>query len=164
MTFRADRVPAWLVLPVVISTADHQTLLGPNNLRSNAEAVARQTFGHRGRMQSSMPDIGNVAGEEAPGGVPVCLLVVAHLAAPLGFVDPSAMTPGGVVANAVGRVGDHQVGRHSCEQSSDSGRICAVTASNAVRSRRPYLPDSRNRLRLQFWNVVFIGTAGLRWK
>ena len=51
MAFGAHRVPAGLMLPVIIAAADDQPLLGPDDLRADGEALALQAVGNGRGLQ-----------------------------------------------------------------------------------------------------------------
>src|SRR4029077_4537481 len=82
----SHRVPARLMLPMVIAAADHQPLLGPDDLRPDGEALAGKALCHRGGVQGTVPHVGDGAGKARPCGGPIGALVVAHLADPRGLV------------------------------------------------------------------------------
>src|SRR5450759_3830988 len=110
MACRAHRIPAWLMLPMVVAAAEHQPLLGPNDLRTDGEAIVRKTVRNRRGVQGAVPDVGDVAREQGPSGSPVCLVVITDFAPSSGMVDAQAMTPSRIVVDPVGRVGDHESG------------------------------------------------------
>ena len=90
------RVPARLVLPVVVAAGEHQPLLGPDDLGADGEAAGDEALGHRGRVQGSVPDVGDLAGEERPGFAPVGAVVVQDLAGALGRGErPAALRQAG---------------------------------------------------------------------
>jgi hypothetical protein len=51
------------MLPMIISAAHHKSLLCPDDLRANGEAMLDQTFRDSRGVQGTVPDIGDVAGE-----------------------------------------------------------------------------------------------------
>src|SRR5215469_8313303 len=61
----AHRVPAGLVLPVIIPTAQGEVLLDPDDLRAQLQRAGRQTGGDDIAVQCSVPDVGDVAGKHA---------------------------------------------------------------------------------------------------
>ena len=81
----AHGIPAGLVLPVIIAAAQHQPVLGPDDLRADVEAAGVEALGHRRGVQRAVPDIGDVAREQRPGLAPVGAVVVQHLAGALGL-------------------------------------------------------------------------------
>jgi len=56
-------IEARLVLPVIITSAQHQAILGPDDLRSDIEAGGLKAVGNRGSMQRTVPDISHIAPE-----------------------------------------------------------------------------------------------------
>ena len=59
------RVPAGLMLPVIIPTAQGEVLLDPDDLRAQLQPASRQAGGDDIAVQCSVPDIGDVAGKSA---------------------------------------------------------------------------------------------------
>ena len=59
----AHGIPAGLMLPVVIAAAQHQPVLGPDDLRADVETGGNQTVGHSRCVEGAMPNIGHVAGK-----------------------------------------------------------------------------------------------------
>jgi len=57
-----------------------------------------------------VPDVGDIAGKQAPSGPPVCLVVVADPPASGQPIHPQAMTPSRIVIDPIGRIGDHEFG------------------------------------------------------
>ena len=53
-----DGIPAGLVLPMVMTMAEHQPVLGPDHLRPDAEPARNQAPGHGGGVQGAVPDVG----------------------------------------------------------------------------------------------------------
>ena len=104
----AHRIPAGFMLPVIVTAAEDQPVLGPDDLRPDGEARVRQAVGHGRGMQRAMPDIGDITREQRPCLAPVGPVVVQHLAGAFGLRGPGLVAPGGIVFDAVGRVGDHQ--------------------------------------------------------
>ena len=52
------------MLPMIVAAAEHQPLLGPDDLRAHASRRPPGS-GHRRRMQRAVPDVGHVAGNSA---------------------------------------------------------------------------------------------------
>src|SRR5450759_3316770 len=135
MAFRAHRIPARFMLPVVIAAAHYKSLLRPNNLRADAETLAYEALGDSRGVQGAVPNVGNVAGEQSPCGSPVCLVVVTDLSASCRPVHPQAMTPSRIVIDPIGRIGDHEFGCWVAQQRGDSRRVRTVPTGNPVRAR-----------------------------
>ena len=72
------------MLPVVVAAAEHQALLGPDDLAADGEASDLEALGDRRGLQRAVPDIGDVAGEQRPGVAPVGAVVVQHPAGAAG--------------------------------------------------------------------------------
>ena len=89
---------------------ENQTFLGPDDLGADVEAAGDKAFRDRGRVQRPVPDIGHIAGEEGPGLAPVGAVVVQDHAGALGLLAGQRfVAPGGIVFDAIRRVGDHEV-------------------------------------------------------
>src|SRR5450759_5860971 len=101
MTLGSHRIPAGLMLPVIIAAAHDQSLLGPNDLRADGEAVVDKTVRNCRGVQGAVPDVSDVAFEQAPGSCPVCLVVVTDLSASGRSVHSQAMTPSRIVIDPV---------------------------------------------------------------
>src|SRR5450432_2109488 len=56
-----NRIPAWLVLPMVVTPAQSEVLLRPDNLGPNLKASRAQRRRYLARMKTGVPDIGNIA-------------------------------------------------------------------------------------------------------
>src|SRR5262245_32191280 len=96
-TFRTHGVPAWLMLPVIMAAAKNQSLLGPNDLRTDCEALALKCSSDGGCMEGSVPDIGDAAGEQGPCGFPVRPPIIADFGATRGMVHTHSMAPSWIV-------------------------------------------------------------------
>ncbi len=81
----AHRIPAGLVLPMIIAAAEREAVLGPDDLRADLEVAALQAGLDGRRELAGVPDVGDVAGEQRPGRAPVRLVVVVDLAELAGF-------------------------------------------------------------------------------
>jgi hypothetical protein len=116
----SDRVPARLVLPVIVPAGEREAVLAPDDLGTDLEAAGLERFLHNAGEAAGMPDIGDLAGKERPGLAPVGGVVVRHPAHLAGAgVHPGTSPPVRLVVDPVGRVGDHQVGRDSGQQLGD---------------------------------------------
>jgi hypothetical protein len=131
---------------MVITPANHEPLLRPDDLSADAEALAAQAFGDSGGVQGAMPDIGYVAPEGSPCRFPVCLRVVADLAASRRLVDTCAVAPGRVVINTVERVSHHEVGRNAGEQAGNRVGVRTVAAGYSVRACAPDISERSDDL------------------
>src|SRR5262245_14250882 len=72
----AHRVPARLVLPVVVTARKREAILGPDDLRADLKARGLERGLHRASVPPGMPAIRYVAREERPRLEPVCAIVV----------------------------------------------------------------------------------------
>src|ERR1700716_15412 len=59
----AHRIPAGFMLPVIITAADHQSLLDPDDLRADGEAKTDEAFGDSRGMERSVPNVRDCTGE-----------------------------------------------------------------------------------------------------
>ena len=125
------------MLPVIISPAENEPVLGPDDLRPDGKTGGGQAFGDGRGMQRAMPDIGHIAGKQRPGRAPVGTIVVQHLAGPFGLGRARLVAPGWVIFHAIGRIGHHQERLHIAQQPSDHIGGCAVAADQTVRSQLP---------------------------
>ena len=67
-------------LLVKIAAAQDKVRLGPDNLGAQLEPASGETGGNDVAVQSSVPDIGNIPGEQRIGFSPIGAVVVEHLA------------------------------------------------------------------------------------
>ena len=56
------------MLPMVIAAAHDKPLLGPDDLRADAETLAYQALCDGRGVKGAVPDIGDVAWKQGPGG------------------------------------------------------------------------------------------------
>src|SRR6201981_3900837 len=104
----AHRVPAGFMLPVIIAAAQGEVLLDPDDLRAQLQPASRQAGGDDIAVQCSVPDIGDVAGEQRIRLSPIGTVVVEHLTlSELAGAEPAARSPGRLVADPIRRIGDH---------------------------------------------------------
>ena len=76
----AHRVPAGLMLPMIIAAAQGEVLLGPDDLRPRLEAASSETSGGDLAVQSPEPDIDNIPGEQSMGFPPAGAMIIEYLA------------------------------------------------------------------------------------
>ena len=160
----ADRVPARLVLPVVVAAAEHQPLLGPDDLAADREAAGVEAVGDGGGVQRPVPDVGDLAGKQRPGLAPVGPVVVQHLAGAPGRGGARPVAPGRVVGHAIGRIGRHQMRPHPAEQPRHVGGIGGAAAEQPVAAEQPEVagPRDRHRRRLGRRLLARVGGGGVR--
>ena len=92
------------MLPVIITTAEREMLLRPDDLRAQLEPTSRQTDGGDVAEQSRVPDISDIAGKQCISLLPVDAIVVEHLAScePVG-IAAAVRSPGRIVVDPIGR-------------------------------------------------------------
>jgi hypothetical protein len=71
-----DGIPARLVVPVIVASADCEITLSPDDLGAELKTAGDQAVADGAGKQAGMPDVGDVAREERPGFAPVRLRVV----------------------------------------------------------------------------------------
>src|SRR5690606_13430937 len=76
----ANGVPRRLVLPVVMTAADREAGLAPDDLGTHIEPARLDRVGHLRCEATRVPDVGNVAGEQRVRLAPVHAVVIADLA------------------------------------------------------------------------------------
>src|SRR5215471_7600509 len=129
----AHGVPARLMLPMIIAAAQREMLLRPDDLRAQLEPATRQPGGGDIAMHRPMPDIGGISREQRIGLLPVGAIVVEHLPLrELAGTAAVACSPGRVVSDPIGRIGDHQGRLRSCQYQRDISGAGAVAAANHV--------------------------------
>ena len=141
------RVPTRFMSPLVIAATDDQARLVPDDLATNVKADSKQGGFHLAGVQASVPDICNITRKQRPSLTPIRVIVIEDLAESLsGAADPSLTPPSGIVADAVGRVGDHQVRLDAAEHALDVRGDRAVAAEEAVPSEQPQIARLRHRM------------------
>src|SRR5258707_13774374 len=106
----AHGVPAGLVLPVVVTAAEHEPWLGPDDLGADVEVAAGKTGCDFARMQRTVPNVRHRARKEGSGRATVRTVIVGDAFGPGAVVNAGALSPRRIVGNAIRRVGDHQLG------------------------------------------------------
>ena len=150
-------VPAGLVLPVIIATAQCEMLLRPHDLSAQLQSASRQSGADDVAVHGPMPDIGDIACKQCKGVPPVGAIIIEHRAArTLAGTKAAARPPGRLVANPVRRIGDHQVRLRSLQNRRDIRRAGAVAAANPVVSQQPYVAEPADRLIEDFRDAVRI--------
>src|ERR1700720_3990280 len=154
----AHGVPAGFVLPMIIAAAQGEVLFGPDDLSARLQPASRQTGGGDIAVQSPVPNIGDIPGEQRIGLPPVDAIVVEHLALrQLAGTEAAARSPGRIVADAIRRIGDHQMRPRSRQHWRDIRRARAVAAADPVVSQQPYVAEPSDRLFGYFRDAVRIG-------
>src|SRR4051794_5171108 len=122
----ADSVVSRLMAPVVVAPADHQAAFVPDDLGSNGKARRIETCLHLTGVKRPVPDVSNSAGKQRPGFSPVGSVVILDSAGgEVAWRGCKALAPGGVVADPIGRIGDHQVRRDPIQR---AGNVVSVRA------------------------------------
>src|SRR5215470_8724486 len=107
----AHRVPAGFMLPVIIAAAQGEVLLDPDDLRAQLQPAGRQAGGDDIAVQCSVPDIGDVAGEQRIRFSPIGAIIVEYLASgERAGAETAARSPGRLIADPIRRIGDHELG------------------------------------------------------
>src|SRR5580692_4917815 len=154
----AHSVPAGYVLPMIVATAQGEVLLGPDDLSARPQPASREIGDDDVAVQSSVPGIGDIPGEQRIRLPPVGAVVVEHLALrQLAGTEAAARSPGRIVADAIRRIGDHQMRPRSRQHWRDIRRARAVAAADPVVSQQPYVAEPSDRLFGYFRDAVRIG-------
>src|SRR5215472_4053885 len=105
----SDDIPAGLMLPVVMATANSEVLFSPNNLGADLKTTAEQTFSDNGAPEGSMPNISNRAREQLPSLSPVRTGIIIWLIGnPSRFPEQFLLvTPGWLILDPIGWVSNH---------------------------------------------------------
>ena len=116
---------------MIMAAAQREVLLSPDDLSTQLEPAIAQVGGDNVAVQRAVPHIGDIAGKQRIGLLPVGAVVVEHFAArqPAATVI-ARCSPGRVVLDAIRRIGDHQVRGRSRQHRSDIGFARAVAAAN----------------------------------
>src|SRR4030081_1800302 len=106
----AHRVPARLMLPMIMAAAEGKPVLGPDDLRAHLEAGGLKGLLDLARMPTRMPDICDRAGKKRPGFPPVAAIFVRYLAEFAGVeIDAGTFPSRRIVACAIGRSANHHL-------------------------------------------------------
>src|SRR5579863_712312 len=128
MSCAPHRVPARLVLPVVMPAAHDQGGLRPYDLTADLKAARFQAVRDRRSMESTMPNVRYIAREKSPRLAPVGAVIVADLAHAIRVIHACALPPLGVILNAIGLVRHQQGGFHVAQHARDSLVVCRIAA------------------------------------
>src|SRR5215472_11499412 len=153
----AHGVPAAYVLPVIIAAAQREMLLRPDDLSAQLEPATRQAGGDDIAVHRPMPDIGGISREQRIGLLPIGAIVVENFAlCERAGTAAAAGSPGWIVGDPIGWIGDHQGRLRSCQYHRDISGAGAVAAANQVVSHLPYIARSRDGLIRDFRDGVGI--------
>jgi len=97
------------MLPVIMATAQHQTLLGPDDLTADLEPGHAKAFGHGGGVQRPVPDIGHLTGKERPGLAPIRAVVIGNLASAFRLCGANLVAPARIIHHAIRRIRNHEM-------------------------------------------------------
>src|ERR1700738_3522021 len=75
----AHRVPAFFMAPMIVSAAQREMLLNPDDLRSRLQPATRQIGADPIAVQRPVPDISDIPGKQRIGLPPVGTIVVENL-------------------------------------------------------------------------------------
>src|SRR5690242_17495508 len=103
------RIPAGLMLPVIVAAADDQAGLVPDDLRAHRKAGSFQALRHRCRMERPMPDVDDIARKQRPGLAPVGAVIVEDPAGGELLRLAELPAPGRVVVHAIWRIAGAQM-------------------------------------------------------
>jgi hypothetical protein len=153
----AHSVPTGFVLPVVIAAAQGEVLLGPDDLSARLQLAGGQTGSDDISVQSPVPNIRDIPGEQRIHLTPVGAIVVEHLA-PREFVGTEALarSPRRLIPDPIRRIGNHQVRLRSRQHGFDIRRAGAVVATNPVVPQLPYITELSDWLIEYFRHAVGI--------
>src|SRR6267378_1452920 len=92
---RAHCVPAGFVLPVIVSAAQREVLLGPDDLSAKLQPAGGEAGSNDVAVESAVPDVGDISGEQRIRFPPVGAIVVEHFASrELAPAEVAARPPG----------------------------------------------------------------------
>src|SRR5690349_13657196 len=133
-------------------------LLGPDDLSARLQPAGHQTRSDDVAVQSTVPNISDIAGKQRIRLPPVDAVVVEHLAqSELAATELTAPSPGRLVAYPIRRVGDHQVRLRSGQHLPDIRRTGAVAAANPMLAEQPHVTSPSDRSIGCLWDAVGIG-------
>jgi len=156
----ADRIPARLVLPVVVPTPEDQAVLGPYDLPARMVKPRRgQAFRPPSWRATRHANVGDIAREQRPRLAPVGPVVVQDLARALGDGDAGAVTPGRVIADAVWRIAHEQVRPRPVQSLRNRFRVRGVAAHQPMAAESPDIAQARGRVRGCLGGVIGVCQA-----
>ena len=121
------------MLVVVISPAENEVLLCPDDEGDQRKSAGFQMLGKQMSRGGRMPHIGYISGEEFPGVRPVGAVIIEDFA----FGKPACgfihfLPPFGIVIDPIGRVGHHQNGDVVVQEFANVCGVGAVPAHEAM--------------------------------
>src|SRR6516225_357224 len=141
------RIPAGFMAPMVVAPAQVEMRLGPDDLSAQLKPAGGQIAADHIAVQRPVPHISDIPGKQRVGLAPVGAVIVEHLALrELAGADPTAGSPGRIIADPVRGIADHQLGLRSGQHRLDIRRVGAVATADAVVSQPPDVAGHRNRL------------------
>jgi hypothetical protein len=96
-------------------------------------------------------------GKQRPGGRPIGALVVADLAAPDRAAQSALLTPGRIIFDPVGWIGDHQLRMSAVQHRIHDLRVGAVSAYKPVFPDAPDVPGDAHRPLVDLRHLVLVG-------
>ena len=132
-------------------------LFDPNDLSTKQQPAGSEVGSDDIAVQSPMPDIRHIPGEQRIRISPVGAIVVEHLASgELAGTVVAARSPGRIITDPIRRIGDHQVRLGCAQHRSDIGCSGAIAATDPVVSQLPYIAEFSDRLIECFRHAVGI--------
>src|SRR5262249_41362924 len=142
------------------AAAQREMLLRPNDLSAQLKPASRQPSGDDIAVHRSMPDIGGISREQRIGLPPISAIVVENFAlCERAGTAAAAGSPGWIVGDPIGWIGDHQVRLQCYQYQRDISCAGAIAAANQVASHLPYIAGPSYRLIRHFRDAVGIGQA-----
>src|SRR5215469_15707942 len=153
----AHRVPAGFMAPMVVTPAQGEMRLGPDDLSAQLKPAGDQIAADHVAVQRPVPHISDIAGKQRIGLAPVGAVIVEHLALrELAGTDPMAGSPGWIITDPVRWVAHHQMGLRSRQHRLDIRRTGAIATADAVVSQPPDVAGPSNGLIGDIRNAVGI--------
>ena len=145
------------MLPMVVTTAQREVLLAPDDLRARPQPAAGQTGGDHLTAQRAGPHVSDIARKQRIGFAPIGAIIVEHRSPRQpASAKLAACPPRRIVFDPVRRIGDHQEQLGSGHHWRHRHRVGAVAAANPVVSQQPDVTRSSDRLLGNIGNAVGI--------
>jgi len=153
-------VPRRFVLPVIVATAERESVFGPNDHRAVFKPARLKRLKHLAREHRCVPHIGHLAREKRPRLAPICAVVVQDFAELLVVeIDASTRTPAWVVFHAIGRVSNHEMRHAPPQQGLDLVSACAIAAHDPMPPQHPHIARPGDGFGLHGRRFVGVGFA-----
>ena len=132
-------------------------LFGPDQLGPQLQSAGGEIGGHDIAVQSTVPDISDIAREQCIGLTPVGAIIVEHRALrEIAGADAAARSPGGVVTDAIRRIGDHQMRLGTGQHLRHIRGAGAIAATHPMRSQQPHIAEPGDRVLRRLRDAVGI--------